>query len=42
MREAHAWNREKINENVCRIRQLEEQVEQLNELIAKLTEVKVG
>lgn len=42
VREAHAWNREKINESACRIRQLEEQVKQLNELIAKLTEVKVG
>ena len=29
VREAHAWNREKINDNARRIRQLEEQVEVL-------------
>ena len=40
--EASRWNREKINENACRIRQLEEQVELLNDMIARLTEVKVS
>lgn len=40
--EASRWNREKISENACRIRQLEEQVEQLTEMIARLTENKAS